>query len=668
LPAAIALCALCGWAFRIPVLTTALPGLPAMNPAVAACFITATLSVIFYATAGGSRKRKVLAWVLAAILVLIGATKLSYLASGTRMAPVDHLLTAVAAPTGPAPREIPLRTAINLLLSGMAILLLDVRTRRGFRPTELLTGLCAIIGFLALIGYSYGLIAVYRTASYEPMSLPTAVAFVLLAGATLLARTDAGVTRIIMSDTVAGLLARLTLPLVFLLPVLLGALRIAGENAGWYTTRVGVALFATSFILFFLLAVWWTVRLLLRSEAKRHAAEERVRQLNADLERRVADRTAELNLLNQELRNASKAKDEFLAVLSHELRAPLTPALAAAGYLADHRDLPDELRRDVETIRTHVRLEARLIDDLLDITRITRGKVDLELEAVDAHDLVRKAVAVVDKRAQELQLSLQLDLRATDHHVTADAVRLQQVLWNLLNNAVKFSAHRGRIVVRSWDEDGRFALEIQDEGIGIEPELQQRIFQPFEQGEGAAQRRFGGLGLGLAISKTLLDLQGGTISVQSDGANRGSRFHVTLPVSAPPQATQPPVAAPSVAISGGLDLLVVDDHQETLQLLSRLLRTRGHRVSTAESVLGALDLLQTTRFDAVISDIGLPDGSGCDVMEAARDRHGLRGIAVSGFGTQSDILRSREAGFEQHLIKPFEFSELEAWLSRVSPA
>ncbi len=470
--------------------------------------------------------------------------------------------------------------------------------------------------------------------------------------------------RIVTSNTTAGLLSRLLLPLAFLLPVLFGALRLAGENAGWYTSRVGVALFATAFIIFFFVAVGWTVRALYHADTDRRAAEERVRQLNAELEERVVTRTAELHLLNDELQQASKTKDDFLAVLSHELRTPLTPALAAAGYLAERDDLPLELREEARAIRAGVQLEARLIDDLLDFTRITHGKIELNLQTVDAHDVLRKTLEIVREDVRRKQLDVVLELNAASHHTRADAVRLQQVFWNLLSNAVKFSKPAGRITLRSWDEARRFALEIRDSGVGIQPELQKRIFNAFEQGE--RRRQFGGLGLGLTIAKTLLDLQGATIAVRSDGKDCGAAFEVTLNVVAPPEPIKGQKRLHPDLIERRLDLLLVEDHAQTLQVLSGLLRKRGHRVTTADSVKSALQLLHESEFDALISDIGLPDGSGLDVMRAAQQwQQDLSGIALSGFGTEEDLRRGKDAGFGHYLMKPVDFHDLETCLGKI---
>jgi PAS domain S-box-containing protein len=362
----------------------------------------------------------------------------------------------------------------------------------------------------------------------------------------------------------------------------------------------------------------------------------------------------------------SKAKDDFLAVLSHELRTPLTPALAAASYLAEHEELPPQLREEVNAIRRNVQLEARLIDDLLDLTRISRGKIELHLEAVDVHKLLRNTLEIVHEDIVFKELKVLTDFRAHESCVRADSVRIQQVFWNLLNNAVKFTPHGGRVTIRSWNGDQRQCfVEVSDTGIGIEPEQQSRIFNAFEQAERSITRQFGGLGLGLAISKTLVDLHGGSISVTSEGKNRGASFTVALAAHATPEVT-PKISVPgNGSLPASLQVLIVDDHAETLRVLSALLRKRGHVVSTADSSQGALTILDNVKFDVLISDIGLPDGNGYDLIREAKKRQSLKGVALSGFGMEEDMRVGKEAGFDYHLTKPIEFQKLEGVLREI---
>jgi PAS domain S-box-containing protein len=363
---------------------------------------------------------------------------------------------------------------------------------------------------------------------------------------------------------------------------------------------------------------------------------------------------------------ANQAKDDFMAVLSHELRTPLTPALAAASYLAEHEDLPPQLREEVTAIRRNVQFEARLIDDLLDLTRITRGKLQLHHEAVDAHRLVQNALTIVHEDIVRKGLDVVTDLAASEHYLWVDPIRIQQVFWNLLNNAVKFTPSRGRITVRTANDEGRFAFEITDTGVGIEPDHQARIFNAFEQGEVSIIRQFGGLGLGLTISQTLLRLHGGTISVRSEGKNRGACFYVLLDVLREPIVAAPKATSGDLAVEKSMRLLLVDDHADTRRILSRLLGKCGHEVSTADCGENALKLMETERFDVIISDIGLPDTSGYELVREAKRRQPVQGIALSGFGMEEDVRRSLEAGFDYHLTKPVEFQELRALLQKIA--
>lgn len=363
---------------------------------------------------------------------------------------------------------------------------------------------------------------------------------------------------------------------------------------------------------------------------------------------------------------ANQAKDDFLALLSHELRTPLTPALAAASYLAEHEELPPELREEVTAIRRNVQFEARLIDDLLDLTRISRGKLQLNPEAVDAHRLVQNALTIVHEDVMRKGLEVVTSLGASEHHVWADPIRIQQVFWNLLNNAVKFTPHGGRIAIRTTNGEGRFVFEITDTGVGIEPEHQALIFNAFEQGGVSVIRQFGGLGLGLTIAQTLVKLHGGAISVQSEGRDRGASFRVVLDVLPEPVVAAAQATSGDFAITRSLRLLLVDDHADTRYILSRLLGKCGHEVSTADCGQSALKLMETERFDALVSDIGLPDTSGYELVREAKRRQPVQGIALSGFGMEEDVRRSLEAGFDYHLTKPVEFQVLRSLLQKIA--
>ena len=363
---------------------------------------------------------------------------------------------------------------------------------------------------------------------------------------------------------------------------------------------------------------------------------------------------------------ASKAKDDFLAALSHELRTPLTPTLAAAIYLLDNAEkLPPEFVEDIEIIKRNVQLQARLIDDLLDLTRIARGKLHLELEDCNAHTIIENALETAHSAIAAKQLKIATELKAKEYHILADCIRLQQVFWNLINNAVKFTPQGGQITIRTLsDKNARFHFEITDTGIGIEQQRLNSLFQPFEQADASVNRQFGGLGLGLAISKRLVDLHHGRIEAESRGRSFGATFKVTLDT----------VAQGSEAIGrnhrvGGktskpLRILLVEDHQDTRRTLSRLLTHFGHNVVTADNVEGAMDILGLNNIDVVLCDIGLPDGSGYEVAAQARTKGHIKAIALTGFGTEQDVQRSKDAGFDFHLVKPINFQELQTVLDQ----
>ena len=361
---------------------------------------------------------------------------------------------------------------------------------------------------------------------------------------------------------------------------------------------------------------------------------------------------------------ASKAKDDFLAALSHELRTPLTPALAAATYLQDQADkFPPEFAEDVAIIKRNVQLQARLIDDLLDLTRIARGMLHLELEDCNAHKIIENALEMAKSTLAAKQLNVSTGLEAKQYHILADCIRLQQVFWNLINNAVKFTPQNGQITLRTFnDKDGCFHFEIADTGIGIEPQRLASLFQPFEQADPSVSRQFGGLGLGLAISKRLIDLHHGKIEAESRGRSFGATFKVTLETVS--QGAEP-IGLNHRAGSNKskpLRILLVEDHKDTRRTLSRLLTHFGHDVVTAGNVEGAMAIITSNNIDAVLCDIGLPDGSGYEVAAQARANGGIKTIALTGFGTEQDVQRSKEAGFDFHLVKPINFQELQTVL------
>ena len=415
-----------------------------------------------------------------------------------------------------------------------------------------------------------------------------------------------------------------------------------------------------------------------------------------------------LRSAKRDAEEANQAKDRFIAVLSHELRTPLNPICLMVNSLLGKTAKDHQLHQDLELIQHYVGLEARLIDDLLDVMRIARGALPLRWEEINAHALVDQAVAACDDDLRARSLRLTLDLSAQHPTIQADPSRVCQVFWNLIKNAVKFTPSGGAIAIRSRNEpsapDGFgpesdaagevLVIEVADTGVGIEPGVLPTIFDAFQQGDSPVVRRSGGLGLGLAISKGVVEGHGGRIDARSDGLDRGTTFTVRLrsvsprPV-APTEPTGPaarefaflsprpdpiPFARVNHAPDRGpgptqapLQVLVVEDEPATIRLMSRLLKRLGYHVTAAETVAEAAQHVDgSPRFDLIVSDIGLPDGTGLDLMRRVRATRGeLPGIALTGFGTDADIEQSRLAGFSAHMTKPIDFNQLEALIRLV---
>jgi two-component system CheB/CheR fusion protein len=316
-------------------------------------------------------------------------------------------------------------------------------------------------------------------------------------------------------------------------------------------------------------------------------------------------------------------------------------------------------------IRRNIELETQLIDDLLDFTRIARDKMQLRFAPVDAHLAISSVVEICRAEADSKNLRVRLNLRANTHYVAADAAKFQQIIWNLLKNAIKFTPDAGEIAIFSSNPSPEvLTISVRDTGIGMEPEVMQRIFDPFEQGNRSFEHRFGGLGLGLAISKSLAQAHGGTLTVQSEGRNRGSTFLLSMQTISPAEASTVPTRATGEAPQQGLKILLVDDHQDTCAALEKLLVRRGHLVAATHNVRFAMETAARNKFDLLISDIALPDGSGIDLMIQLRAISKIPGIAISGFGNNGDIEKSLQAGFSEHLIKPIKLEKLEAAIER----
>ena len=376
----------------------------------------------------------------------------------------------------------------------------------------------------------------------------------------------------------------------------------------------------------------------------------------------------ELERAKQAAEDGNRAKDQFLAMLSHELRTPLTPALLTIASLRHDENLGDDLQRDLEMVQRNIELEALLIDDLLDLTRIAHGKLQLHNKAVDLHAVIEHALNITAGDSDGRQLEVVRRFEARHFHTWGDSARLQQVFWNLIKNAFKFTPPGGRIEISTSNpEPSRIEISLRDNGVGIEADLLPRIFEAFEQGGDGVTSRFGGLGLGLAICKRVLDLHHGTITAASAGPGQGATFTISLGAMETSLLDGPSTSLPDFeAPTTGADILLVEDHMDTARVLSRILTKAGHRVHLAHLIADARALAAEKNFQLVVSDLGLPDGTGFELMRHLHATYGLRGIALSGFGTDEDLAASRHAGFSEHLTKPVDLDLLKSVISRLT--
>jgi len=365
-----------------------------------------------------------------------------------------------------------------------------------------------------------------------------------------------------------------------------------------------------------------------------------------------------LRLAKEKAEASSRSKDHFLAVLSHELRTPLTPVLMISSARATDAALPADVRDDMAMIRRNVELETKLIDDLLDLSRITTGKLHLHFQPVHVNDMVAQVCEICSSQIESQGLTLDLALCANVDGVYADTARFQQILWNVIKNAAKFTPRGGRITITTRLDEKTVVIEIRDTGIGIELEALPKIFDAFEQGDARRTQQFGGLGLGLAITQALITLHDGRISARSDGPGTGSTFIIELP-SLTGEATAMPADALVPASANRASILLVEDHADTAVVLRSLLEQRGYTVIVATSVAEALAIADHTAFDILLSDIGLPDATGYQLVQTLKKSHAFRSIAMSGYGMEDDVKKSLAAGFDQHLVKPVNIVALE---------
>jgi PAS domain S-box-containing protein len=388
-----------------------------------------------------------------------------------------------------------------------------------------------------------------------------------------------------------------------------------------------------------------------------------IRDISAQ-SRAEAERTARIAA-----EQANLAKDAFLAKLGHELRTPLTPVLAITSAALEERSIPAGLRASLDIVQRNVRLEARLIDDLLDQSLISLGKLRLRTELVDAHELLHQSVEDCAQFLHEADLIARLDLSAANRRIAADPGRLQQVFWNLITNAARNSPAHSQLTIRTRNiTPDALAIEFQDEGRGLKASQLDGIFEPFNQGTGDAAERGQGLGLGLSIGRWIVEAHGGSLVAESPGPGSGATFRVVLRTANPAEVrslARPPASGAAVEDPAGdarsgrpKTILLVEDNPDSLRALSTSLSLLGYEVRPANSLRTALAASREGGFDLIVSDLELGDGTGLDLLRSMGAGRSVPAIALSGYGSEEDRKMCLEAGFDTHLTKPVETRQL----------
>jgi signal transduction histidine kinase/ActR/RegA family two-component response regulator len=639
------------------------------NTAIALLFLG--FALLFQDFASNDSPRMRLARLCGAFAALIGFVTLAEHLTGFSLG-IDELLfkeaTGALATSSPNRMGIPAATTLPLL--GCSILLLGWRTRRGIAPAQLLAMVALLVTLVPLLGYLNGLPSLYANGSVTGIALPTALAFLIAGVGVLCARAEIGVMRRVVADDGGGIVVRRMIPAVITLPILVGYLRQVGQDAGLYDADFGRVIGTLTFICAFSALTLWTgkvISLSARARARAEAAElEMKERLLKTLEsERNARATAE---------RTSRMKDDFLATLSHELRTPLQAIIGWTHVLHTPALAPEDLKRGVETIERNARLQTQLIEDLLDMSRIVSGKISLDIEDLDLASIVDAVLEAVRPAAQAKNLSIEARVEARPAPVRGESARLQQILWNLISNAIKFTPEGGNLVVELTRGEANYKLVVRDDGVGIRPEILADIFERFSQADSSTKRRFGGLGLGLSIARQLAELHGGTLEAESDGEGLGASFTLTLPVAAaldgvPHEGADVTDISEATIDLVGLKLLVVDDQSDARELIARILRDRHAEVWTAQDVTSALGLLARERFDVLVSDIGMPARDGYDLIRDVRAKgNPIPAIALTAFARAEEKRRAIEAGYHAHLAKPVNPVHLARAIARLRSA
>ena len=587
------------------------------------------------------------------VVFTIGATVLFQYASGINLG-VDQLflfgrtwgqgLVLVPGRMGPP-------GAVSWTMIGLAIVLASIRSRAWTRALAPIVALVATaIASLAIIGYTYGASVLYTVPTVTVIALQTATFILATSVGVVLSIPEHLPMRLLHDETAAGALTRRVFPAVIIVPIVLGMFRLWGEQAGYYDLPFGTAIRTVAEIVLMSALLSWAANTISRQAHARQRAEDQ---------------------LVESLRDADRRKNKFLATLAHELRNPLAPVRSAVALLTSRTQRDPLVDRVSEVIERQVALMARLMDDLLDIGRITNDRLELRRERVDLVTIVRDAIEMCQPLIQRLGHELSVMAPQPSIVVEADPARLGQVFSNLVNNACRYMAPKGQIWVTIERTGSDAVVTITDTGMGIPPEQLADIFEMFSQVD-RTNRTHGGLGIGLHLVKRLIEMHGGQVAAHSEGAGLGSRFTVRLP-ALPEFVTieQTPKPAPSSSSEPRVSrrVLVVDDNTDNAELLKILLEEEGHETFMAHDGVEGLAAAERLRPDVVLMDLGLPRIDGFDACRRIREQpwgKDMLVIAITGWGQDIDRRRSHEAGFDHHLVKPVDVRAINALMTNAT--
>ena len=631
LVAAAALAALAGWIFHVPGLTALyVPG-ATIKTNTAICLAAVGLANWLLVSTPDWRVRLV-GQALALVAAAVGALTLSQHLGGWDLG-IDQLIATEPAGSfaTASPNRMGPPASLASLLLGLSLLVIDGRGRRAHRFGVGGAVLTCAIALLPLMGFAYGFEGLYGVSGVTGIALATAVALLILGLAVQAGRPAIGLTVVLCRDDEIGASSRRLALAGIALPFGLGWILARLHGAGLVDAPLAISTMALVLILI-LAGLIWRTGIELALAADRRTETERA-----------------LSESERDLRDADQQKTEFLATLSHELRNPLAPIRFALEVLDGP---PAAAAKARETVARQVRHLTRLVDDLLDVTRIARNQLELHPRACDLRQLVTDAVDGVAPEITRARHRLDVELPPPPVWLQVDPDRVVQLLVNLLTNASRHSDAGGHITITATAAPETVTISVRDQGHGIAAADLARVFDRFVQ---VGTTRRGGLGLGLALVKTVAELHGGSVEVLSDGAGRGAEFRVRLPRAPAPAdvaaSSADPPRLPACAI------LVVDDNRDAADMLARLLQTSGHHVSVCYGSQEALRQAAASAFDAGLIDIGMPEMDGCELAGRFRADPRLRGmflVAITGWGQEDDRRRALAAGFDAHLTKPAE--------------